>query len=503
MTISIEDLLPAIRDEVTNAIKDNLGSEIQLIDKYRGEFEQNSEWNPRDTACFLQVINYRPTEEFANDDIAVLKCRIRVYAGAIVKHGQDALSLVAKLIELFNASDLDFTVTKGTDTEAFSMKISISNEGMDFIIYKLGFEAYTFIIEIDGPAHSGIAIPVPDAVNLTSPTNGAVDINPSDADLSWQTVAGMTYQLQVSGAADFSNIIFDQDKIKYNNFTLPDGILSSNETYYWRVRAYNSNDVCGAWGSRSFTTVSTSIEPETTALIARFTQQPSSDIIADLDIRIKALKSTGLWNKLDRYYNFAIGTNATDALLDWKGGPSASLVGSHTWIAYQGFKSDVGDANHYINLNFTPSIHGVQYTLNNNTQGFYSRNANYDSGYDGLKNLDGTAPVTNLSPNFGGASIGYGNNQAASTYSQSVSTMKGCFINTRTASNAIKIYNWGENDFSSATNPTALTNTSLILSGKTRLEYSQAWVGAGFTDADAFNMKQMIQDYMRAHGKDV
>ena len=62
MTISIEDLLPAIRDEVTNAIKDALGSDIELIDKYRGEFEQNSEWSPRDTACFLQVINYIPTK---------------------------------------------------------------------------------------------------------------------------------------------------------------------------------------------------------------------------------------------------------------------------------------------------------------------------------------------------------------------------------------------------------------------------------------------------------
>ena len=451
-------------------------------------------------------------EDFADDDIAVLKCRIRVYAGAIIKHDKDALSLVAKLIELFNSSDLDFTVIKGTDTEAFSMKITISKEGMDFIIYKMGFEAYTFIIEIDGPAHSGIAIPVPAAVNLTSPADGAIDINPSDADLSWQAIAGMTYQLQISDAANFSNILFDQDKIKYNNFTLPDGILYADIIYYWRVRAYNSNGICGAWSSRSFTTVSTALEAETVALLARMVIQPDATRQNLINNLIKELKADGIWAKFDCFWMFAAHTNTNgEALLNWiKNANNCTLVNAPTFTVDRGIQCAVSGSK-YINSNYNPFTNAVNYILNSASFGVYSR-TNVGGAY-----LDiGSATAGFASNNFVGAlfnsgfDIG-GVNQNAYVNSQaSVGSSLGLIAIRRTSNNTIAWFRRGSLIQAYSTqNSTAIINSNLFIGAIniagtptdiSARQYSMAFVGGSLTDADIENLDFRLETFFDAIG---
>ena len=105
---------------------------------------------------------------------------------------------------------------------------------------------------------SGDAITIPDQVSLSSPLNGANDIIYDNADFSWNTISGMKYQLQIASDINFNSILFDQDAIKYNNFTLPNNILSVNITYYWRVRAWNGYNY-GAWAAvQSFTTANQS-----------------------------------------------------------------------------------------------------------------------------------------------------------------------------------------------------------------------------------------------------
>jgi hypothetical protein len=107
---------------------------------------------------------------------------------------------------------------------------------------------------------------------------------------------------------------------------------------------------------------------EYSAVLARGTALgytlPSASVQAKQDTFLAALKSAGVWDKLDVFYCFAQDGSKEFATLNWKS-PSANqctLVNSPTWTSNVGFKSD--GATSYIDTNFNASTQGVQFTNN-------------------------------------------------------------------------------------------------------------------------------------------
>ncbi|KAB2908653.1 MAG: S8 family serine peptidase [Ignavibacteriales bacterium] len=100
---------------------------------------------------------------------------------------------------------------------------------------------------------SGIAIPVPAQVSLTTPANGAtgVDVN---APLGW-TVGerASKYHLQVATDNSFSTIAYENNAVAGVNFTVQD-TLNGLTQYFWRVRSGNSGGFSNWSEVRSFTT---------------------------------------------------------------------------------------------------------------------------------------------------------------------------------------------------------------------------------------------------------
>ncbi len=80
---------------------------------------------------------------------------------------------------------------------------------------------------------------------------------------------------------------------------------------------------------------------------------------------IKSLKMSGIWAKLDLFYLFANNGSKEFATINWKA-PSlyqATLVNSPIFTTNQGIAGDAASA--YIETNFNPSTHGVNYTQDN------------------------------------------------------------------------------------------------------------------------------------------
>ena len=97
---------------------------------------------------------------------------------------------------------------------------------------------------------------------LSSPANGAVNVQVS-VSLQWNGVAGASYyRVQVSTSVDFSSLYSD---ISHISATTINSNLAPGTTYYWRVLALDSSETTtSSWSStRSLTTVSSVPLPTT------------------------------------------------------------------------------------------------------------------------------------------------------------------------------------------------------------------------------------------------
>lgn len=132
-------MLKEIRDQLIGDIKTALPT-LNKIDRYRGELEEGSEWNPDSEAVFVQVIGYKPRLKAADGTILKKTVVVRIYAGANTRHDKDALDIVEPLIDLFAGSNFE--------VDGNNHKIMVSDEGMELMLYEKGFEGYAFNIFI-------------------------------------------------------------------------------------------------------------------------------------------------------------------------------------------------------------------------------------------------------------------------------------------------------------------------------------------------------------------
>lgn len=96
-----------------------------------------------------------------------------------------------------------------------------------------------------------------DNVILTSPSNGATNIELQPT-LTWETMTGLvSFQLDIANNADFNNhYSYYINNGGDNKFKVPIHVLDSATVYYWRVRAISSRDTSNfseTWSFRSVT----------------------------------------------------------------------------------------------------------------------------------------------------------------------------------------------------------------------------------------------------------
>jgi hypothetical protein len=136
-----------------------------------------------------------------------------------------------------NTSQLTFSANNHATVGDYSLVVS-GTSGSLYHEYSLGLSVF-----------SG----VPSSVTLTSPANGATNVN-IDTFLNWyETQTSLTYEIQIALDSNFTQIVYSQTGLGQPSFD-PSSSLANSTTYYWRVRATNACGTSSYSTTYSFTT---------------------------------------------------------------------------------------------------------------------------------------------------------------------------------------------------------------------------------------------------------
>lgn len=131
-------------------------------------------------------------------------------------------------------------------------------------------------------------ITIPEQVTLSSPSDGAQNVEATPL-LSWESVEGAeSYRLQVTDGTDFSTIVTDLTDLSDTNEELD--LLPYETEHFWRVRAINEAGT-GEWSDVwSFTTEDEPLSPpETPVLVLPEQNATDTELMVSLE-----------WNASDR-----------------------------------------------------------------------------------------------------------------------------------------------------------------------------------------------------------
>jgi hypothetical protein len=86
-----------------------------------------------------------------------------------------------------------------------------------------------------------IILTAPDAPTLNSPANGSSNVSYTPF-MDWNPSSGADfYRIQISSFSNFNSVDVDSGHILITEMNVPQFILNSGTTYFWRVNASNSN----------------------------------------------------------------------------------------------------------------------------------------------------------------------------------------------------------------------------------------------------------------------
>jgi hypothetical protein len=249
---------------------------------------------------------------------------------------------------------------------------------------------------------------------------------------------------------------------------------------------------------------------EYTAVYNAMTNKPDATNAGYQNAMVKALVDGGYWARMDLFYVLAQQSNAAgEAYLNWIN-PAAytcTVIGDVTFTSLEGVSAaGVG----FLRTEWTPSTHGVNYTLNSGTIAVYDRTeSNLTEAIAGAS--DGTYELR-LFPRASGNMVGAVNSEYS--YSTTNSTSLGLPMTTRTGISAYANYMNGSplgNDtfYNSNGLPTVpLVILAIGLGGSNGSanytgQASIALVMDGVNNSDASAIYTIIQAYMTSIGKQV
>lgn len=149
------------------------------------------------------------------------------------------------------------------------------------------------------------------------------------------------------------------------------------------------------------------LEPETTALLARMSVQPTTTRTGQINALVKALKTAGVWAKLDCLYLLAA-HDAQAARLNWKSSNyDLTLINSPVFTLDRGYQGDGTTSR--LGSGFNPVTAGGLFSLNNASLFHWSLTAaggGTDIGNSNSRAGQRAAGGMSLSPNAGATAIG-------------------------------------------------------------------------------------------------
>lgn len=180
------------------------------------------------------------------------------------------------------------------------------------------------------------------------------------------------------------------------------------------------------------------------------------------------LKASGVWAKLDVFYNFANNGSAEFGTLNWKSPTirQCTLIGIPNFISNQGFQ---GTGTSYIDTNFNPTIGTNNYVQNNASRYIYM----YTAGVSTNVSLDGILLNTRNSitrSNTTAQRI----NQAATTITPAFdyTSTKGMKSIHRTSSTNVELFNDTTQGSRTVTSSTIENSNQTILRGTSATVFS-------------------------------
>jgi hypothetical protein len=180
---------------------------------------------------------------------------------------------------------------------------------------------------------------------------------------------------------------------------------------------------------------------------------PNATLQVKQNTLVISLKSAGIWTKLDVLWVYA-SNNSNMGTLNFKN-PSAhqaTLVNSPLFTASQGFKGNASTS--YINCNFNPATHGVQYTLNNASRFIYLETAFVTPVMYVLDGASGTTTNVMQNRNSNDQKINQGTATVSSNADLSGAGLK---VINRTSSTNVELFN-GSTQLSRTATSTIMVN---------------------------------------------
>lgn len=251
-------------------------------------------------------------------------------------------------------------------------------------------------------------------------------------------------------------------------------------------------------------------DAEAQLLFGRFTGTLSGTDKTYISTLISAGKSHGWWGKLDLFYVFAIGTNSTDALLNWKSsGFTATNINSMSWTAYQGFTGN--GTNSYLDTAFNGSTDAINYQRNSSSYAVYVRtNVEAVTADIGAANI--SAYGSEFFPDFPGLGAYGGVSGLSGDFLVANTDTRGFWNATRTASTTSVLYRNGSSFTTSGGASTAVPSITFYIGASHRntsanyfstRQIAVAAIGGALTASEAANFAADVNAYMTSIGTNV
>jgi hypothetical protein len=239
-------------------------------------------------------------------------------------------------------------------------------------------------------------------------------------------------------------------------------------------------------------------------LIAAMTTPPSAGRETLIRNTIDALKTAGIWTLLDALW-FMAAHDSQAAELNWKA-PGSFVLSPQDSPAFTADAGWIGDGSaDYISTGFVPSTHGVNYTLNSASFGFYSlTDAQSAGGVDMGARSGLNSNESRILTRSGANTLAPRINSGGGT-NITVMDSSGLFTLNRSASNAYQAYRNGSEigngtNVSTAVPPVAFyllaTNNNGSAAGFSIRRLAMAFIGASLDATKQGDLSTIVAAYL-------